>query len=839
MDRVQPLRVGLVFGLVLAALVTARAALPQPAQDAPPPAVDQLVSIGLPQSKLVVQNLEGAGGQPIDMSVDIRRPDGQLAASRSFEDVPGMAHRVVDLAELPELSAGLYAADVRGTGRLAALARHAWPIDDEAENLAISVAEEPSTALRLPYLAISGTQESAILSVQNTDPDLPAEVEIALVPFSADAAEPVWQGRVSLPAGGSAAYDLAGPGFEALGGRFQGYAGIESDRPVTAAGLLVYRARGDGVAAAIGALATSSATTELHSQFSTGFGRSAPSTLAIVNPGPGPAQVELRYHPDSSFRDRCGAEPIVGPDLGLVPGGSAWVAPRSEADLPLPTDCAGLVSLRATTGSILAATIVLGGSGVNGGPEALALPASSAMALDLAMPWLAWGPGRWSHVAALNPGAEPVDAVLHAWGARGESVNHGGPVGQRLEAHAFDSWVLGLSGREESTALAGQILADAPVSVQTGEHTRGDVALYTAFPIDRATNRARVPFLARPPVWPTEPAFLTPAPDPTASPTRVTVVPPPPRAEPTAGAPEGLGQIDVPVREDWISCCSALVWAGARELWGIDFGDGVPLSTSRFDLRSGTRIGALDHGGDITRFAPGPEGEILGLDPGWWPRIERLDARGRGMGIIELPAERDWELSDLAAAPDGSIWLIDNRFLEVHHLSAAGDHLATWSFYEALRHPGDGGYRVELAPDGQGLWILTWTRLLHFGLDGRLQTAIGAPSFELGPEDFEAPMDLAMDAAGRAYVLEGSGRIRVFEPDGWEAARWQTFDRPDDAEDWGIAALAIGPTGQIAVSDLSRNRIHLFGALDDRAAPPIQRGPYKLQLPRLDRGSLR
>jgi hypothetical protein len=263
----------------------------------------------------------------------------------------------------------------------------------------------------------------------------------------------------------------------------------------------------------------------------------------------------------------------------------------------------------------------------------------------------------------------------------------------------------------------------------------------------------------------------------------------------------------------------------------VDFGDGVSLDVSRFDLDRSERIGTLEQGEWITRFAKGADGQIFALAPGWSPRILRFDADGQLAASISLPDDPDWELADLALAPDRSIWLVDNRGLEVHHISAVGDHLATWRFYDALRSGGDGGYRIALAPDGQSLWLLSWARLFRFSLDGRLMSVVGAPQFELGPEDFVAPMDLAVDGAGRAYVLEGTGRMRVFEPDGWEAARWQTFDPPEDAGDWQQAALALGPEDQIAVADLRHGRLHFFDPLSTARTTPIERGPYRAHLP--------
>jgi len=95
------------------------------------------------------------------------------------------------------------------------------------------------------------------------------------------------------------------------------------------------------------------------------------------------------------------------------------------------------------------------------------------------------------------------------------------------------------------------------------------------------------------------------------------------------------------------------------------------------------------------------------------------------------------------------------------------------------------------------------------GATGGLQvigrTASGAPA--LGE-----PKGLARDAAGRLYVVEGSaGRVTIFNPDGTVATSFGKTGTGDGEfqEPWGVA---VAPNGDIYVADTWNHRIQKFDA---------------------------
>jgi sugar lactone lactonase YvrE len=273
-------------------------------------------------------------------------------------------------------------------------------------------------------------------------------------------------------------------------------------------------------------------------------------------------------------------------------------------------------------------------------------------------------------------------------------------------------------------------------------------------------------------------------------------------------------------------CCLALAWTADDKLLAVDIEDGVGWDVTRYDT-TGRSLGQLGTVDRPNRITVAPDGTIYVLDNLWHSRIKRFESNGSPAGEVFLPEDRDLMIMDLATAPDGTLWLVDHQHGHVFHVDPDGQWLGDWSYYPALRSPGDGGYRIAVAPDGLAVYVLSWTRVLRFAPDGRLLAAWGAASpLDRGP--FESPLDLKVDSRGRVYVLEGTGRVQVFEPDGRRLATWPAFDTaPQPAVLRG--ALAIGTTGRIAVSDQAAELVHIYHALSAAPFSPTAR----LHLPRV------
>jgi len=804
-------------------------------------AAADLPSLDLPSSRLAIQNLED--DRPLDGVVVLRGPNGAEAARIALEAVPPLGSRWIELDAVADLPVGIYSAAITGTGRLAVAARYAWtmPDDEPREDVALAGASAPGVDVIVPHLALSEIA-SAVLSVQNAA-TTPASVDVALYPFEADGAAPVWEGRVVLPADGSAALDLAGPAFASLGGAFQGYARLRADGPVAVMALSVARGWWGTAAAAQEGQPVEAAGGRVVGAYQILENDQPSSALAVVNPGAGPARVRLTYHTEGGPA-ACGRGPFVAPEVALAAGGAVLVQSAPDMLPGMGSPCFGLVTVDAAEGGVLSAMLLT--TPIIGAPEpqvVAALPMDGPPALRWAAPHLQWfapsdpaAPRGWFRgVSVTNPNEAPADAALRALDGEGRPVAV--PWGERaavaaLGAHSF--YVVPSLTRDLAVGFrgAGRLEADAAVEAWASEGSGRPehIAVMAAVDVDAAITSAYVPFLARPPRWPSTPDLRTPPAAPTAVPTALTMVPPRPRADPTLPAPPRLARIAWPEHEDWVGCCVGLAWGRGDVLWGAELGDGVGIGIRRVDL-SGREVA-----GEVAALYPervkvAPDGSMLVLDTDWPPTLKRFGDAGDPLGRVALPSDLDRDVQDVAAAPDGTLWLVDNHRLEVHHLAASGDHLGEWSVAAALRYPpGDGAYRVAVAPDGASVYVLTWARVLRYATDGRLLAAWGAPRLALGPDDFQAPTDLAVDGQGRVYVLEATGRVQVFEPDGWRVASWTAFDCPVGADDERPAALALGPEGQVAVADAASGRVHVFAPLGSEPAPPV-RGPFRAHLP--------
>jgi streptogramin lyase len=290
------------------------------------------------------------------------------------------------------------------------------------------------------------------------------------------------------------------------------------------------------------------------------------------------------------------------------------------------------------------------------------------------------------------------------------------------------------------------------------------------------------------------------------------------------------------VREPALLCCGGLAWAGTDLLAALveDF-EGTGDRLQRYDA-DGHLVRRIDGSPWPKRVAVAVDGTVYLLGGS---SLERLDADGRRAGRVYVPRDPDLDLRDVDVERDGTLWLVDNRRLEVHHTEPSGDHIDAWHVVHALRHPGDGAYRIAVSRDGEEVYVLTWTRILRYGADGQPRLAWGATGLDPGP--FEAPLDIDVDALGRVYLLEGTGRVQVFDREARRLASWMAFERtrevpalttalpialsqrpmptrerPDEPVLTG--ALAVADDGRVAVADSQAGAIHVFAALGEPQA---------------------
>ena len=193
-------------------------------------------------------------------------------------------------------------------------------------------------------------------------------------------------------------------------------------------------------------------------------------------------------------------------------------------------------------------------------------------------------------------------------------------------------------------------------------------------------------------------------------------------------------------------------------------------------------------------------------------------APGDGPGLFVAP-------TDIEAAPDGGLYVIDRATRRLQRFDAHGNLLASVDVRDSpdedsqpwgLAVAADGrvyvadtfGWRV-LAFDGA-----TLERVLAFGERPPLDDE------PPGPYHLYGPRDIAIDADGNLWVTDtGHNRIVVYTPDG---AYLRELGAPFTAGNRGRGSgpgqfnepvgIAIGPAGEIAVADMWNARVQVLDA---------------------------
>jgi sugar lactone lactonase YvrE len=168
-------------------------------------------------------------------------------------------------------------------------------------------------------------------------------------------------------------------------------------------------------------------------------------------------------------------------------------------------------------------------------------------------------------------------------------------------------------------------------------------------------------------------------------------------------------------------------------------------------------------------------------------------------------------------APDGTLYLADTGNHRVVHLSAEGALIGQWgSFADLDQGPAPGGtfnepWDVAAAPDGTVYVADTWNhRIQHFTADGQFLGMFGTFGQGDSPTALWGPRAVEVDDQGRLYVADtGNKRIVVFDAQGeWVA----TFGGPgyEAGHLNEPVGLALADDGTVYVADTWNMRIQGF-----------------------------
>jgi DNA-binding beta-propeller fold protein YncE len=183
----------------------------------------------------------------------------------------------------------------------------------------------------------------------------------------------------------------------------------------------------------------------------------------------------------------------------------------------------------------------------------------------------------------------------------------------------------------------------------------------------------------------------------------------------------------------------------------------------------------------------------------------------------------------MAVAPDGTIWVPDGKSDRIRIFSPDGQQVEVWG------SPGTGEGQFDFGPNGfyaygfgsiafdaaGNIYVLDTLnhRVQKFGPDRRFLTAWGSEG--RGDAQFIYPTDIAVDAQGRVFVVDGSRYdpseapdatfVQVFDGDGRLLFDWGTHPTAGEQDklrnSWGIG---IDPDGTILLADGELNIIQRF-----------------------------
>lgn len=168
----------------------------------------------------------------------------------------------------------------------------------------------------------------------------------------------------------------------------------------------------------------------------------------------------------------------------------------------------------------------------------------------------------------------------------------------------------------------------------------------------------------------------------------------------------------------------------------------------------------------------------------------------------------------LTVDPDDNIWVADVAWHQVFQVlarwAAAAD---TWRTRQTRRDSShfnrptdvavaqDGSFHVR---DGYGNG-----RVLKFAADGRFLLQLGTKGKE--PGQFDLPHGIALDAAGRVYVVDRQNvRVQVFDSEGKFLMQWRSphFVSPQD--------IRIGGSGTVFVAEGGNDKLPPHRSPGDR-----------------------
>ncbi len=190
---------------------------------------------------------------------------------------------------------------------------------------------------------------------------------------------------------------------------------------------------------------------------------------------------------------------------------------------------------------------------------------------------------------------------------------------------------------------------------------------------------------------------------------------------------------------------------------------------------------------------------------------------------VNLPVEASFDnlnLSfprNLAAAADGTIYILDTGNHRVIQIDSEGEIVGNWGGFSGNNTPDQSGglfnepWGIDVGPDGSVYVADTWNhRIQKFSSDGEFITQWGQFGQRETPFSLWGPRDVAVDSLGHVYVSDtGNKRILVYDPNGQFLTEFGDVGLGDGQFD-EPSGLVIDGNGNLYVADTWNQRIQAF-----------------------------
>ena len=194
-------------------------------------------------------------------------------------------------------------------------------------------------------------------------------------------------------------------------------------------------------------------------------------------------------------------------------------------------------------------------------------------------------------------------------------------------------------------------------------------------------------------------------------------------------------------------------------------------------------------------------------------RIQRFNSSGEYLLAWKTPDITKGRPRALAAAPDGTLLVLDCHYYKVRRYTLEGKLLSSWGVHGTA--PGEFALTTDVTVDNAGNVYITQYQedadcVQVFTPEGRFIRRFGAKGS--GPGMFERPMGVTVDSAGFVYVADCcNNRVQKFTSGGKFVKQWGGRGR-EPGRMFYPYDIVCDPWDRLVVAEYGNNRVSKYNA---------------------------